>query len=123
MYGSTQGGFVYNHFDSVSKDPAQTLHQALLRSKRVASDQHEQQDCSEGIFPTIDVHAVTVHVMFHSIVHEHCTMYVVLIQTTVGYSNAVLLKLAENCSETDTHLMLGYLLAMHKVLFVTALHF
>ena len=87
---------MYNSFTPGHKEQSQSAHEALLRAKLLSNENNEdEQDCTEGI----DTYSY-IYRMWNNNFHV----------------NAVLLKLAEGCSESDTHLMLGYLLAISKVL-------
>ena len=90
------GKSAYNSFDPEYKEQPQTALEALLRVKLLSNDHNERkEDCAEG--------AMCSQVYVDQFVYYH-SLY------------AVLLKLAEGCSESDTHLMLGYLLSITKVL-------
>ena len=68
--------------------------------------------CSELSFcpmRTMKTNKIVLKVQIHIVIFIECGIITV-------HVNAVLLKLAEGCSESDTHLMLGYLLAISKVL-------
>ena len=90
-----QGGkSVYDSFAPGRKEQSQSAHEALLRAKLLSNEHSEcKQDCTEGtdfLLPIVNC----LH---------------------INWFYVVLLKLAEGCSESDTHLMLGYLLAISKV--------
>lgn len=95
---------VYNSFTSGHKEQSQSAHEALLRAKLLSNEHHEEkEDCTEG----------TLLKDMCLCGHLNCVLI------TVYMLHAVLLKLAEGCNESDTLLMLGYLLAIAEVQYIT----
>ena len=95
MFMIQMGESVYSSFSPGHKEHSQSAHEALLRAKLLSNDNNEdKQDCTEGNFLFI--------------------LFLIVCQLLFAHS-PVLLKLAEGCSERDTHLMLGYLMAITTV--------